>query len=680
MKSIGQGGQDFEKFYGQVAANDGGNSYLDAATQAKAKLHSLVGKDAIDYSHVATQQLNDTYEHITDSMPTPEARLQFAQDTRRLHSSILGDIADYGAEQTRTYAINTNNQRITSGTGMAVMGDISGNQDNVDIAKEFVRNAYVKNAQLMYGMSDTGAANLAIQHADDYLSKERIKAAIPNNPKLAQKILAENQGTLSTDPDFDALNNGVNTAVANMEVIPAANARVASIMQDAKGVVSRGGMSSAPGAISETQAANVILQSFPGATITSGQRTPEHNAAVGGVPDSMHLSGQAVDFVPPKGTTKEQVAAALDKAGLPHTELIDEGTHIHWGWGGKGDAGQQTSAPSPQYASTTDAVRANFASNVEKATTDAAEKWPNNPEWQERYVSHVERGLNLAITQQEMQYDVDVHTVQRALSGPNAPISETEFDPQTKAAWDNVQANEPYKALGLKNMLDANAKGKAGTLGAQFYDSLDRATAPDGDPNRAKNVSDFWPVVGAGKDAALTNTGANQLSQLMEIRNEGPQGEAFVSQVRTFATNMHGNLSFTSKVSGVQDPKGEARFAGFMAQAIPIMTQAYKQGPQAVADILDPKSKDYLGNIAQHFARPPAERLRDLLSDEPRSGAERDTLKNVYGLPDNASKIKALQDAVSAQTISRADAERIGYTLGLIAPNGPAPPPVPKPQ
>lgn len=63
-------------------------------------------------------------------------------------------------------------------------------------------------------------------------------------------------------------------------------------------------------------------------SITSGYRTVAHNAAVGGVPNSAHLSGQAYDFVP-RGMSTAQAAQKLASSGVPFDQVINEGDHVH---------------------------------------------------------------------------------------------------------------------------------------------------------------------------------------------------------------------------------------------------------------------------------------------------------------------------------------------------------------
>lgn len=62
--------------------------------------------------------------------------------------------------------------------------------------------------------------------------------------------------------------------------------------------------------------------------ITSGYRDPQHNALVGGVPNSDHLRGQAYDFVP-QGMSMADAAARLRGQPGPATKILDEGDHVH---------------------------------------------------------------------------------------------------------------------------------------------------------------------------------------------------------------------------------------------------------------------------------------------------------------------------------------------------------------
>ncbi len=88
----------------------------------------------------------------------------------------------------------------------------------------------------------------------------------------------------------------------------------------------------------------LIQTLFPGAKPTSGDRSAEHNAEVGGVANSYHLrKGQAVDFIPPKGLTIGQAKASLIAQGYDVAEALDEGDHFHIAF--KTPPGQTTTMP-----------------------------------------------------------------------------------------------------------------------------------------------------------------------------------------------------------------------------------------------------------------------------------------------------------------------------------------------
>lgn len=62
--------------------------------------------------------------------------------------------------------------------------------------------------------------------------------------------------------------------------------------------------------------------------ITSGYRTPEKNASVGGVEDSSHTTGLAVDIRVKDGVTGGKILLALVKVGLTRFGFYKDG-HIH---------------------------------------------------------------------------------------------------------------------------------------------------------------------------------------------------------------------------------------------------------------------------------------------------------------------------------------------------------------
>jgi hypothetical protein len=79
--------------------------------------------------------------------------------------------------------------------------------------------------------------------------------------------------------------------------------------------------------------------------VTSTYRTPAHNRAVGGVRNSFHLRGRAIDIARRPGVTHSMIAAAFRNAGYRLVESLDEGDHSHFAFAFNGDSTRIASVP-----------------------------------------------------------------------------------------------------------------------------------------------------------------------------------------------------------------------------------------------------------------------------------------------------------------------------------------------
>ena len=71
--------------------------------------------------------------------------------------------------------------------------------------------------------------------------------------------------------------------------------------------------------------------------VTSTFRSVEHNRSVGGVANSYHLRGRAIDIVRRPGVSHWQIASAMRAAGYSLLESLDEGDHSHFAFGSAGE-------------------------------------------------------------------------------------------------------------------------------------------------------------------------------------------------------------------------------------------------------------------------------------------------------------------------------------------------------
>lgn len=81
--------------------------------------------------------------------------------------------------------------------------------------------------------------------------------------------------------------------------------------------------------------------------VTSTIRSVQHNRDVGGVPNSFHLSGRAVDIARRSGVNHRMIESAFVRAGYRLVESLDEGDHSHFAFsfGGSRPSSLRPNAP-----------------------------------------------------------------------------------------------------------------------------------------------------------------------------------------------------------------------------------------------------------------------------------------------------------------------------------------------
>ena len=92
--------------------------------------------------------------------------------------------------------------------------------------------------------------------------------------------------------------------------------------------------------VTASQVARLLRAELPGVHVTSTTRTAEHNREIGGAPNSNHVRGNAIDFVPAggmKSITKEDVRRIFTARGIDVLELLGPGDkghsdHFHVAW------------------------------------------------------------------------------------------------------------------------------------------------------------------------------------------------------------------------------------------------------------------------------------------------------------------------------------------------------------
>lgn len=261
---------------------------------------------------------------------------------------LLGSAYGAAPEQ-RQQILGTVAQRGGLSEAMAADKGFGEQEDNVHLqmakrAREVVA-LYKANPQMAQQIYQNGLVPLAARAGVTNPPPQLDDTLIPGLEKLASAAV-DKSSELQT---FDAMSAGLTpeqiaeARQINLGLKPrAVTAAAKSLSVDINGVPTQltfnpatgtyeqavvgGGPSPAPAPSAGGDIFSGLTSAVPGLTITSAQRSPEHNREVGGVPNSYHLTGQARDILPPNA---QQAPMVRQWAAANGMEVLNEGDHWH---------------------------------------------------------------------------------------------------------------------------------------------------------------------------------------------------------------------------------------------------------------------------------------------------------------------------------------------------------------
>lgn len=363
-QTIGQIALKEQGTINEAASTDGETEFLTKSGAIWQGYRSKTGLQAYASRDEAAGQVQALRAEIEAKMPNDNARRAFSMMAARHEANTLLDISGHSAKEVKT-ALNQSAQASLD-TSVARAGDYTVAASD-DRFRDTVQTADFNIATMLQnqGWGPDGGTGMAQNMKtgeitfNDTPQGLQAKAVYDDMKNKAHGAAWENRiRALVDDPYNGSINKADEVYQQNRDKMPPeAQAKIAAYLQpkiraaqvNSTAALALAGANSgyvaslsqgqqSGGSIDEGAARAAIADILPGAVVTSGQRTPQHNAEVGGVPNSQHIPGQAIDFVIPKGSTFAEVKAKLAEKGLPVSELIDEGDHVHWAWGNKGAA------------------------------------------------------------------------------------------------------------------------------------------------------------------------------------------------------------------------------------------------------------------------------------------------------------------------------------------------------
>ena len=185
-----------------------GNPIIDQSTGQPVPDTGYFGKrgaDAMAARGDVMSSLDETIKQARESLHTPQAQLQFDNDSRRMRAQWQAQVGEHADREQMTYALDT--ASMSGQLGLNDVGRSPSDDAIVAQARERVRGAYFKVAQIK---GENPA--MALVKANQDVAFTQIRSLLNTNPLAAKSALEKNMNILAGLPGTYGIQREINGA------------------------------------------------------------------------------------------------------------------------------------------------------------------------------------------------------------------------------------------------------------------------------------------------------------------------------------------------------------------------------------------------------------------------------------------------------------------------------------
>ena len=264
IQHVGNEALNVSNIYGHVAADDGANKFQDHLDklqygdpntigpdgQPDTGLFGKRGADAMTAYKDVHASAKQAMQDIRDSLPTPQAQMQFDSASRHMYSNFLAKTGTHYEQEGKVWAGEVN-QGIVSGALTSIARDAD-NDEAFNNHLGDIKGAMYRSARLKGAKPGDPQINTALDHADAIAWKTRAEIIGANEPKRALDMVNEHRDELSVvNPNtgrsyYDSLAEGLNSRAKEQRAIGNSDKHIALAKQELQQTqVAQGGQTGA---------------------------------------------------------------------------------------------------------------------------------------------------------------------------------------------------------------------------------------------------------------------------------------------------------------------------------------------------------------------------------------------------------------------------------------------------